>query len=259
MKNKIVCLLLCSVLAGCIRAGDYDLIPVRKKIFDSINGYAIDYIEYDEEFIGRQKQREHDYVLNKAVTVKKGDAILSDKTFDRDTYRSYVYKPNKKGVLQDQTYPLHLDNKKEYKILGWVTINNNRYALLDSGLDDYVYLFDEQGNFYNRAGKIDDGILKVLDAEVFAYQSDMKMMTIAKMRDEVSNIKEGYEVKYAGVKLDRIWFDYMDYDALNNNGGQFEKLSFPNKPGLIMINGKGMRILNADKDSITYMVLTDGE
>ena len=51
----------------------------------------------------------------------------------------------------------------------------------------------------------------------------------------------------------------MDYDQDYNNGGEFEKISFPNKPGLIMLNGKGLRVLKADKDTITYMVLTDEE
>ena len=154
---------------------------------------------------------------------------------------------------------MKLDNKKEYDVVGWSKVDGVRYSLLDSGLDDYVFLFDEHGNFYNKAGKIDDGVLKILDEEIFVYPSDVKMQTIAKMRDEVSNVKNGYEVKYGGVKLDRIWFDYMDYDQDYNNGGEFEKISFPNKPGLIMLNGKGLRVLKADKDTITYMVLTDEE
>lgn len=260
MKNKIFgCFIACLVLGGCVRAGDYDLIPVRSKIFDTMNGYTIDYADYGEELVQKKSEREHDYVLNKATTVKKGEAVLSDKYFDRDTYRTWVYKPNKSGSLHNQAYPMRLSNKQEYNILGWVTIDNNRYSLLESGLDDYVFLFDEKGNFYNKAGWVQNGVLKVLDEEIFVYPSDIKMMTIAKMRDEVSNVKNGYEVKYGGVKLDRIWFDYMDYDPANNSGGQFEKINFPNKPGLIMINGKGMRILKADKDAITYMILTDNE
>ena len=250
-------MILCSVLAGCIRAGDYDLAPVRKKIFNTMNGYTIDYKEQREELITRRGEREHDYVKNKAITVKKGDAILSDKFFDRDTYRTYVYKVNKSGALQSHSYPMHLDNKKEYDILGWVTIDGERYSLLESGLEDYVFLFDESGKFYNRSGQITDGVLTILDEEIFAYPSDIRIKQIVKNRDEISNIKDGYEIKYGGIKLDRIWFDYMAYDQIDNNGGQFEKINFPNKPGLIMINGKGLRILNADKDTLTYMILKD--
>ncbi|MBE6443352.1 MAG: hypothetical protein E7020_01635 [Alphaproteobacteria bacterium] len=259
MKNSIASLLLCVFLAGCIRAGDYDLMPVRSKILNSVNGISIEFNEGGEEFIASQALREHDYTLNKAITVQKGDAILSDKTFNKDTYRTWIYRPNKKGAINNHAFPMKLDNKKEYDVVGWSKVDGVRYSLLDSGLDDYVFLFDEHGNFYNKAGKIDDGVLKILDEEIFVYPSDVKMQTIAKMRDEVSNIKNGYEVKYGGVKLDRIWFDYMDYDQDYNSGGEFEKISFPNKPGLIMLNGKGLRVLKADKDTITYMVLTDEE
>ena len=259
MKNKIVCLVLCVMLTGCLRAGSYDLMPVRKKIFDSINNYPIEFVEQEEELVRSAGERDHNYVLNKAITVKKGEAVLSDKRFYRDVYRSYVYKPTKKGALQNHSFPMKLDNKKEYRIIGWTTIDGVRYAMLDSGLEDYVFLFDERGNFYNRAGWIDDGTLKLLEEQIFVYPSDMKMQTIAKFRDEVSNVQNGYEVRYNGVKLDRIWFDYMVYDAWNNDGGHFERISFPNKPGLINIHGKGFRVLKADKDTLTYMILTSDE
>jgi hypothetical protein len=77
------------------------------------------------------------------------------------------------------------------------------------------------------------------------------------MRDEISNVKKGYEVKYGGLKLDRVWFDYLDYDKNNQNGGVFEKISFPNMPGLITINGVNMRVLDANEDTLTYIILSD--
>ena len=183
MKNSIASLLLCVFLAGCIRAGDYDLMPVRSKILNSVNGISIEFNEGGEEFIASQALREHDYTLNKAITVQKGDAILSDKTFNKDTYRTWIYRPNKKGAINNHAFPMKLDNKKEYDVVGWSKVDGVRYSLLDSGLDDYVFLFDEHGNFYNKAGKIDDGVLKILDEEIFVYPSDVKMQTIAKMRD----------------------------------------------------------------------------
>lgn len=257
MKKQLVCLVLCSFLAGCIRAGDYDLAPVRKKVVNSMNGYKINYHEQREEHIRTQGDREHDYVKNKAITVRKGEAVLSDKSFDRDTYRTFVYKVNKKGALHNQSYSLRLDNKKEYNILGWVTIDGEKYSVIESDLDDYVFLFDDSGKFYHQAGYIREGILILLDEEVFVYPSDLRIKRIAKTREAVSNIKDGYEIKYGGIKLDRIWFDYMAYDPVNNNGGHFERINFPNQPGLIMINGKGLRVLEADKDALTYMILKD--
>lgn len=255
MKNKIVCLVLCSMLAGCLRAGSYDLIPVRKKIVDNMIGYSVDFVEEDEQFVEVKTEREKNAAMNKAVTVEKGDSILSDKQYTRKFYSTVVYKPNKKGALQNQAFPMKLDNKKEYKILGRVKIDGVKYSVLESDLDGYVFLFDEEGNFYKNAGWIDDGVLKVLDEEIFAYPSDLKMQHIVKTRDEIGDVKTGYEVKYSGKELDRIWFDYVTYDSDDHNSGQFERISFPDKPGLIMINGTGFRILKADKDRLTYMIL----
>ena len=257
MKKILSSLLVCSILSGCINAGDHDLLPFRKKIINAFNSYAITFKDEKDEFIGSRKMREHDTTLNKAVTVKKGESILSDKTYNRDSYRKYVYRPTKKGTIDNHSYPVQLDNKKEYDIVGWVSIDGKEYSVMESNLDDFVILFDADGNFYEHAGRIEDGRLVVFDEHIFVYPSDMKMLTLAKMRDDISNIKNGYDVKYAGTKLDRIWFDYMDYDEDYNQAGLFEKLNFPNKPGLIMINGIGLRILRADDDSITYMVLSD--
>ena len=47
----------------------------------------------------------------------------------------------------------------------------------------------------------------------------------------------------------------MTYDLDDNDGGQFERINFPNKPGLITINGKGLRVLKADDEAITFMIL----
>ena len=246
--------------AGCIRAGDYDLLPVRKKVFNAFKGYSIEKKKQGEEFIGSQTQREHEVVLNKALTVKKGEPILSDKTYNRDSYRAYIYRPTKKGAIDNMSFPLQLMPDKDYTVLGWIHMDGTQYSVLDSGLDDYVFLFDDNGKFYDKAGQIVDGRVHILDdEEIFIYPSDVRMLTLAKMRDDISNIKNGYEVKYGGVKLDRIWFDYMDYDQTYNEAGLFERLNFPNEPGLIMINGIGIRILRADDNSLTYMILKDNK
>ena len=50
---------------------------------------------------------------------------------------------------------------------------------------------------------------------------------------------------------------YIDYNTIFNNRGSIEKLSFPNKAGLITIDGKGLRVLDATDDKITFMVLKD--
>lgn len=257
MKKIIVCLLACLTLNACVRAGDYDLLPIRKKIFNLYRGYSVDFYDNKEELIGEDRVRKNDYELYKAITVKKGDDILNDTLLNKRTYQRFFAKFNKKGTLDNQVYPMKVNADDEFEITGWSTINNNKYTLVTSPLDDYVFLFDEQGGLYEKGGKIEDGRLHLMDEMVFAYPKDLKLKVVNRMRDDVSGAKSGYQIKYGGIKFDRIFFEYLGYDNVDSTTGEFKQISFPNKPGLIMINGIGLRVLNADDKSITYMILTD--
>ena len=145
-----------------------------------VNGYTINFADTEKMLLRSEDRREHNFVLNKALTVKKGETVLSDKFFVVDMYETIAYVPSKKGALQTTTVPTKLSNRQEYKILGTVSVDGAEYNLLPSGLDDYVFLFDNQGNFYNKAGWVDDGTLKLLDEEVFVYPSDLKMKKVIK-------------------------------------------------------------------------------
>ena len=257
MKKIILCLLVCLNLNACVSAGDFDLLPVRKKVLNLYKGYSIDFYDNEEALVGRERIHENDYRLNKALTVKKGEDILNDTLMDKITYQRFFVKFNKKGSLDNRIYPMNVNADDEYKIVGWTTINNNKYTLLESPLDDYVFLFDEQGNLYEKGGKIVDDRLQLMEDNVFAYPTDLKIKVINKMRDSISNVKNGYQVKYGGIKFDRLFFDYLGFDNEDNTVGEFKQINFPNKPGLIVINGIGLRVLNATDNAITYMILKD--
>jgi len=108
---------------------------------------------------------------------------------------------------------------------------------------------------YGRIGQVKDDHLILIDTEFFPYPADLKMQKMTAAYSEQSESITGYDVRYDGIKLDRIWFTYMDYSQ--PQGGDFQNLSFPNKSGLININNIGFRVLKADNGKITYMVLTN--
>ncbi len=253
MKKYITFLALILVLSGCVRAGNFDLLPFRKSIINAARGYSIHEFN-SEEYKGTSNIRENEVVMNKALTVRKGEAVLSDKLYDRASYEHTSFKPNMSGSLQNMVFPLNIDARKTYDVSYWVKIDGSKYYLLESSLDGYFYLFDEEGNFYEHGGLDKDGVLQILPEEVMVYPSGMKMEKIIKSRDEVSNVRNGYEIKYAGVQLDRIWFDYLAYDG-SDVSGKFDRINFPNQPGLITVNGKGLRVIKADDNSITFMIL----
>ncbi|MBE6467659.1 MAG: hypothetical protein E7004_03605 [Alphaproteobacteria bacterium] len=257
MKKIVVCLLACFGLNACIYAGDVDLLPVRSKIFNLYKSHGIEYYDNKEVMIDNRLLRENHYDLNKAITVKKGEDILQDSTVEQKTYQRFVGKFNKKGVLNSKVYPMNVDSETEYTILGWATIDGEKYTLINSNVEGQVFLFDEQGKMYENIGMIEDERLILLDGVLFPYPSDLRFKIVSKMRDNLGTEKVGYQVKYGGIKFDRIFFDYLTFDSNNDTMGEFKQINFPNKPGLIVINGIGLRVLKADDNSITYMILED--
>ena len=163
---------------------------------------------------------------------------------------------NKAGSLQDAVHQLNIKPRQAYEAKRYIKMDGKVYYILESGINDYVYMFDDDGNFYNYGGLEDDGVIRILDEELVVYPADLKMQKTVQTRDEISNVRRGYEVKYAGNDLGRIWFDYLAYDG-SDASGKFERISFPDKPGLITINGKGLRVVKANDGSITFMVLKD--
>lgn len=254
MKKYILLFIAVILLSGCVKAGDFDLFPIRKKIIDAIRGYSIDDLE-KENYTGTTNERDNNIILNKALTVRKGDALLRDKYYNKSHYQQKIFMPNKKGNIQGFVYTMNLDPKETYEVNQTVKINGKKYYLLPSGIEDYYYLFDEDGLFYEYAGVKKDNRLNIIDTEeILPYPADLKMNTVIKNREEVSDVLGGFEVKYGGAELDRIWFDYMEYDGSDSHG-TYERINFPNKPGLIMINGRGLRIIRADDNYVTYMIL----
>ena len=247
----------CLSLSACVNAGDFDLMPFRKKMINSYRGYAVDFYDNKEALIGENGIHENDYDLNKAITVKKGENVLSDTIMNKMTYQRFFAKFNKKGAVNNNLFPMRVNGDDEYTIVGWTTINNDRYTIIESRLDDHVFLFNKDGIAYEKSGKIVDGRVQLLEDPVFSYPADLKLTIVNKMRDDISGVRKGYQVKYGGAKLDRIFFDYLGFDADNDTRGEFKQINFPNKPGLIVINGIGLRVLNADDRSITYMILQD--
>ena len=255
---KKLCLLLSWVmLSGCFSAGDYNILPQRNDIFTAWNGYKITFYDDGPQLMRTERIEEKNFKPNVAQTVYKGYSVLNSKVYKKDYYAQEYLKPNKNGVLNSSSLPVGLKSDKKYKLIGQVTIDGQVYRLFPSELDDYAVLVNKDGGFYDKIGQIKDGYLVLLDSEFFPYPADLKMVEVKNSKTEQSEAVNGFDVKYDGIRLDRIWFTYLDYSQGNGNSGMFKQISFPNKPGLITINNIGFRVLQADEDKIIYMVLKD--
>lgn len=254
MKN--LCLMLVLLVSGCIKAGDFDVLSQRNEVFYALNGYKIsDYEEEGLQKVKTEKVEENNFKLNQAQTVSKGQSVLTNKIYLKEYYAKEFLKANKNGVLNSSSLPVVIKADKQYHITGEVTIDGTKYFLIPCELEDYRMLMTEDGSFYSKIGQVKDGYLILLDTEFFPYPADLRLKPIVASFSKETESVTGYDVRYDGVRLDRIWFTYMDYSQ--PNGGEFANISFPNKPGLIDINNIKFRVLKADNEKITYMVLAD--
>lgn len=251
--KKILMLMSVALLAGCLRAENYDILGFRNDIFIMAEGYKITFYEHDPVLIKTEMIEEDNFKYNTAQTVYKGYSVLSTKRYRRDVYAQDWVRVNKNGALSSPGLPRKFSTKEKFQLIGQVTIDGVVYRLVPDVLDGFAFLINDQGEFYKKAGQIKDGYLILLENEFFPYPQDLRMIAVNASRAEQTKPTEGYDVKYDGVRLDRIWFTYLDYQS--GEKGTFENISFPNKPGLITINGINMRVLQADNDKITYMLL----
>ena len=257
---KKLCLLVSlALLTGCFRAGDYNILPQRNDIFTMWNGHKITFYETDGKptLLRTERVEERNFKPNVAQTVYTGYSVLNSKVYKKNYYAQEYMKPNKNGALNSASLPIVLKADKKYKLIGEVTIDGQVYRMIPGEMEGYAALIDENGGFYKKIGQIDGDYLVLLDTEFFPYPADLKMVEVKNTKVEQSEAVQGFDVKYDGVKLDRIWFTYLDYDQGFGDGGVFKNISFPNKPGLITINNIGFRVLQADNENITYMVLTE--
>ncbi len=255
LMKKLFLMFLLVLAGGCVRAGDYNILASRNDIFTMWNGYRISFYDAEPVLTRTEEVEENNYEYNVAQTVKKGYSVLNNKFYQKEFFVEKYLKANKNGVLNSASLPVKIKADKKYTPIGTVKIEGQKYRLLPSELEDFAMLIDEQGVFYNRIGQIKGSYLILLDTEFFPYPADLKIQEISKTTSTQSAAVKGFDVKYDGVKLDRIWFTYFDYTQ--NEAGTFSNLSFPNKPGLITIHNVGFRVLSADEDKITYMVLTE--
>lgn len=245
------------LLTGCVYAGEIDVLPSRKGFFERLNSYSVERFNDQQEFVKTEHLNDKNYKLNQSMTAFRGYTVVNNKTYRRDWYQQNFVKPNRSGSLSSGGISQAYQKDEKQRVLGTVTIDGIEWRIIPGEDDEFVYMIDKDGKFNNRAGKLDGSRLILLDTEYEVLPDDLQMIDVAATSSMQTKPVLGFDVKYEGVKLDRIWFTYFDYASANGGKGTFEEISFPNKPGLIEINGIGIRVLKADNERLDYMVIRD--
>lgn len=256
MKKALV---LCSLLylSSCVYAGEVDVLSSRRTFFDSFQTYGIDFRDNAPHLVKTEEINEKSFKRNEILTAFKGYSVLSDKTFVRTYYVTEKVRAVGDVVLSNVSTPYRYKNNQTFNILGYTWIDGVKYSLVATNeLPNYVALFNsETGKLYHNTGVIKDGRLSLLRQEFLASNPNFRFEPVFITTTEQSKPIKGFDIKYDGLRLNRMWFVYYDY-ASSTSGG-FKEYDFPKKPGLLKIGNVKIRVLAVDDQRVDYMVLSD--
>lgn len=249
-------LLMLLFVAGCTSNGY--VWDVRKWWLDYNNSYVISFYDNSEKKVNEEYVNEQSVKSGEILTAYIGHSVVSDKIYRITTYESNLVKANVTGYMNSASVPGVVTAGKPLEVIGTIEIDGNELRLIPSQLDNFVFLINPDGSFYNEMGRIRDKRLYILDAEFVPSPDDLRMEPVKITRSEQTKPVKGYDIKYQGVNLDRMLFTYFDYNEYKDvDAGAFEDISFPLKRGPIDINGTKIRVLNADRYKLEYILLDD--
>ena len=253
-KAFILCALLC--LNACVYAGEVDVWSGRRAWFDNFNSFSIDYTNNVTKLVKSEYVSEKSYKIGELRTAFKGYSVLSDKTMLRNYYVREQVRADGDVTLSSVSAPYVYHNNETFNVIGSVNMNGVRYNLIPTQLEDFVVLANNSnGKLYPYTGMIKNKRLILLREEYVPDNKDFRLMPVFITKVEQSKPVKGFDIKYDGVRLKRMWFVYYDYE--NDSSGDFKEYSFPAKPGLVNIRGVKLRILSVDEQRIDYMIVED--
>lgn len=256
--KKLGLLLTVLAVSACVRAGDHGYLSVRNALVERFNGYNVSFYHDDgPKLVKSEYIEEKNYRPDEKMVAYRGYSVLNNKIYRKDYYSQHYFKADKNAMMDTSSLPHKIKAGEVFKLIGYATIDGKRYRLFPGDLNDFVIFVDENGRIWNKMGQIrNDSYVVLLNTEFFVKPENVRIVEVSSAKTEQTKPIKGFDVKYEGVRLDRIWFTFFDYSD-SQNSGKFEEISFPNKPGLIEINGVGFRVLHADNDKVEYMVIKE--
>lgn len=247
-------------LTACnVEVGNLNFWPERLVWAESFKTLPITFYDTSMRPVKSELLAERNFPENRALSATVGYSVVDDKIYRKIYYAKEVLIPNMNGGLVSGSSSVMYEKGQQVDLIGEVFIDNVRYALIPTEEEGFVALVDGTGNMYTHIGQIRHDRLALLDADFAVYPRKFSFDPKMVSRIEQTTPVKGFDVKYGGLKAGYVTFIYYKFDAPSNDGlhdsGEFEVLSYPNKPGPINIRGIKLRIIEAKKDSIDYMII----
>lgn len=244
-------------LSGCIYAGDMSLWNTRYDLFSRVDSYPIEYLEEENgpKLVKSEDITDTSFQVNKLLTAFKGYPLVDTKSYTRSYYTSKSIIAPTDVTLSSGLSPIEIKAEGKYDIIGEVTIDGLLYGLVSTSNSNNVFLVDNDGKLLPRVGMIRDDKLILSDVKYIVYPQDFHFETVASSKVVQSEMTTGFEIKYSGLKLDRIVLTVMEYDG--QDGGIFTEYNYPNRPGIVDLHGIKIRIYQATENKLEYMIIVE--
>ena len=256
--KKIGLLSLVMLLTACALGSEKSWWDQRRVFMESFTTYPIVFYDEGERLVNEEYVSEKSVKSNEILTAYVGYSVVSDKIYQVKHYESNLLKANVEGFMNSASVPGKIPAGQPMPVLGAVQIDGVEYRLIPSELEGFVYMVKPDGSFYDEMGQIRDGRLAVLDATFVPSPDNLRMEPVKLSRNEQTKPVKGFDIKYQGVNLDRMMFTFYDYSQYQDaDMGEFEDISFPLARMTVNINGVKIKVLNADKHKLEYVLLED--
>ena len=210
-----------------------------------------------EELLSKETVYRNNYVLNETYVAKIGEPVLRVQAFRKDTFfipEMVLEKPVTATVfVSDITLPA-----RKYPIFGIFEKNLETFYVLPK-VNHIYFLVNMKGELQKQflyEIKNSDKVTQFTDVAKFTPASPkLKMMTRSR-QEEVPFLD--FEVVYDGIKNNQIVLFYKNaVPGTNGNSGSFDTLAYPKDSTMISVEGRLLRILRADNEQISFIVVRD--
>lgn len=208
-------------------------------------------------FTGSKTVYQNNYVLNQLTSAKVGETVLRVQAYKKDDFISGDLRLDAPVTIKIHTDEIKLAAKR-YPIYGMFELDGQPYFVLPKQ-GHYYFLVDTHGVIQTRFlydMKGSDKVTLFNDrAMLFPETARMKRVTYF----EQSKIPFlDFEVVYDGIKNNQIVLFYKNaVPGTDGGSGSFDTLVYPADSTMISVKGRLLRIIRADREQITYIVVRE--
>lgn len=246
-------------LTACIRAGGNNFLPSRNQWIEDLQTYPITYYDNTMKQVKSELLTERNFPENRVLSSAVGYSVVDDKTYRKLYYAREVLRATMDGGLATAISPVMYKKAQQVEMIGEVFIDGTRYAIIPAEEKGFVVLVDGNGRPYHRLGQIRNDRVALLVSDFFVSPENFGFEPVMLTKTEQTTPIKGFDIKYGGLKSGYVTFIYYDFDVPSNDGlhdsGEFEVLSFPKKEKLVNLKGIKLKIIEARKESLDYMIL----